>query len=122
MEQTIMTKLLDGQEKMTEKLATVAEIVRKHDVETFPEMKAELKKQSDALYRMESKQNDDIKHFTSEKEAIIARLKPLEEDLASRNEGKKETKNRVSTIIWGGVEKASYIVIGYIITKIKYFQ
>lgn len=122
MENTIMTKLLEGQEKIIEKLATVSEIVRRHDTETFPKIEKELGKQSDALYRMESKQNEDMVKFIMEKEAVIARIKPLEEDLANRQKGKVETKSKVSGILWGGVEKVSYIVVGYIITKIKYFQ
>lgn len=122
-EETLMNKLLDGQEKMIEKLATVSEIVRRHDNETFPEMKKELTKQSDALYRMESKQNEDMVRFVSEKEKVYKelneRLKPLEEEYKNKSENKKETKSKVSSIVWGGVEKITYILIGWILVKIN---
>ena len=112
MEQSIMTKLLEGQDKMIEKLATVSEIVRRHDEVTFPEMKAELTKQSNSLYRMESKQNEDMTKFIAEKEEIYKRLTPLELDLRKRLESSKDTNNRWKGIFWGGVEKVIYIVIG----------
>jgi hypothetical protein len=121
-----MTKLLDGQEKIIEKLATVSEIVRRHDVETFPEIKETIKEISHATNRMESKQNEDMAKFVEEKERLYTEFKsriiPLEEDFASRTKVKTEIKGRFSDIIWEGLKNVSYIVVGYIITKIKYLQ
>ncbi len=103
MEQTIVTKLLDGQEKIIEKLATVGETVRRHDTETFPDMKRELSTQSDSLFRMESKQNKDILQFNEAKKEIHDRIKPLEDDLLARQNSKKETKRELWKIFWSGV-------------------
>lgn len=127
--ETLMARIMDGLDTINKELKTAGErmvrvedTVKRHDEVTFPEMKKELEKQSNALYRMESKQNDDISHFTAERESIIARIKPLEDDLKKRTDTKDEVKSKFWGMIWGGIEKVTYIVIGYIITKIKYFQ
>ena len=103
MEQTIVTKLLDGQEKIIEKLATVGEIVRRHDTETFPDMKKELSTQSESLYRMESKQNKDILQFNEAKKEIHDRIKPLEDDYIARQNARIENKKEVKKIVWSGI-------------------
>lgn len=123
MQETLMSKLLDGQDKIHDKLTIVGErmarveqTVQRHDEVTFPEMKGELAKQSDALLRMESKQNADMIYFVDEKERVFndlnGRLEKVEADLKTRQDNKKEVKSKVSHIIWGGVEKIIYIIIG----------
>lgn len=110
MEQTIMSKLLDGQEKMNDKLTGISErtvrveeVVRRHDEVTFPEIQKELKTQSNALYRMESKQNKDIIQFNESKEELGDRIKPLEADLEKR----QKTGERVWDIVWRNIERFS---------------
>ena len=133
MNDIIMTKLLEGQEKMHDKLTSISEraihveeIVKRHDDHTFPKIEKELEKQSNALFRMESKQNADMTYFVSEKEKVYnelnGRLIKVEDDMKIRQDGKKEVKVKLSGIIWGGIEKVSYIIVGYIITKINYLK
>lgn len=111
-----MSKLLDGQDKMIEKLATVSEIVRRHDEVTFPNI-------TDQLTRMESKQNKDITLFTKKEEELReqmkdhksdtdTRLKLVEADLKKRLDNTKDTKSHIKGILWGGIEKIVYVIIG----------
>ena len=133
MEQTLMTKLLDGQEKMIGELATVREIVRRHDEITFPEMKVSMKEISDTVTRIDSKHNKDfiLLEKTREKEraemlakgeSVERRLNILEDIQDKKDKTQEKIKSKFWGILWGGIEKVTYIVIGYIITKIKYFQ
>lgn len=97
---------------ISNQITKIGVTVDKHDKETFPKIESELLKQSDALYRMESKQNDDIEHFTKEKEDILARIKPLEDDLQKRQKKNTEIKGKIWDIIWAGLERIIYIIIG----------
>lgn len=123
MENTLMTKLLDGQEKMIEKLATVSEIVRRHDVETFPELKESIKEISHATTRMESKQNEDMERFIQEKNRLYTefkeskedhnrRLNLLEEDKKIKDSNKKEVQTHFKGLLWSSVDKVIYVIIG----------
>ena len=112
MEQSIMTKLLEGQDKINDKLQTISErtvrveqTVQRHDTEIFPNI-------TNALFRMESKQNEDMTRFMIEKEQIYKRLTPLESDLQIRIENSKETSKRWKNIFWAGVEKILYVIAG----------
>ncbi len=138
MQDTLMTKLLDGQDKMIEKLATVSEIVRRHDEVTFPEMKLAIKDISDTVTRIDSKHNKDIillekkgeedrERARVNNENINKRLNLLEVDYNNKVENKKEVKTKIKEIIWGGVEKVIYIIIGggatlWLALKAKYFN
>lgn len=107
---TILNKLFE----LSTKIDTVATVVKRHDESTFPEMQKELKSQSNALFRMESKQNKDILQFVQEKEAIHNRLKPLEEHVANHKEIKAEDKK-----VWIDVTKhAISLLIGAVSTLV----
>lgn len=114
-----MTKLLDGQEKMIGEMATVKEIVRRHDVETFPELKDSIKNITESVARMESKQNEDMARFVMEKEKVYKlhddhdrRLNLLEADKKIKDDNKKEVKTHFKGLLWSSVDKVIYIIIG----------
>lgn len=116
---TLMTRIMDSLDNLGKDVRTISErtirvedTVKRHDETTFPEMKTELIKQSNSLYRMESKQNEDMAKFVAEKEEIYKRLSPLEADLRKRVEASKDTNSRWRNIFWGGVEKVIYVIIG----------
>jgi len=131
----LMARIMDGLDTINKELKTAGErmvrvedTVKRHDEVTFPDMKKELEKQSNALYRMESKQNDDIAHFTAEKEAIIMRIKPLEDDYLERQKVQKEKKDERKELtmdvkkgfighIVDGIKIALIALITWIITK-----
>lgn len=126
MNDIVMTKLLEGQQitndkltQISERIVRVEETVKKHDETTFPSMQKELDKQSNALYRMESKQNADITYFTGEKEAVIERLKPLEDDLKKRQDAVKSTETEMKKIKWNMIEKGIYLLLGVIASQSK---
>ena len=99
---TILNKIFE----LSTKIDTVATVVKRHDESTFPQMQEELKSQSKALFRMESKQNKDILQFIEEKEKIHTRLVPLEDHVKSHkiDNSKSETieveKIKSNTEIW----------------------
>lgn len=106
----ILNKLFE----LSTKIDTVATVVKRHDEVTFPEMQKELKTQSNALFRMESKQNKDILQFVEKEEKIRARLVPLEEHVENHKEIKAEDKKA-----WVDVTKhAISLVIGAVSTLI----
>lgn len=107
---TILNKLFE----LSTKIDTVATVVKRHDESTFPEIQKELKSQSNALFRMESKQNKDILQFVEEKEKIQSRLVPLEEHLTNHKELKAEDKK-----VWLDVIKhAVSLIVGAVSTLI----
>jgi len=123
----LINKLLDGHIDMKENIAKITEIVERHDKVTFPEMKADIKNTNNAVTRMESKQNEDMVRFMSEKERLSRRLEPLEADLEKRVSATKINRGRIANIFWGGIEKVIYIVIGsgttlWLALKTKYFE
>lgn len=116
MEQTIMTKLLDGQERMNDKLTAISErtvrveeVVRRHDEVTFPDIQ-------ETLTRMESKQNKDILQFNESKEELNDRIKPLEVDFAKR----QKTDEKIWDIVWRNIERfalwAGLIIFSWLYT------
>jgi hypothetical protein len=110
--ETLINKLLDGHIEMKENVAKITEIVSRHDTVTFPEMKQDIKNTNEAVTRMESKQNEDLARFVAEKEVIYNRLKPLEDDLASRKQNAGYIRRKTSEILWRGLEKIIYVIIG----------
>ena len=74
---TLLKQIFD----ISSSLGEIRAIVKRHDDVTFPEMQKELKEQSFALKRMESKQNKDILQFVEEKEKIWAELNPVIDQL-----------------------------------------
>lgn len=118
-EETLMNKLLDGHIKTTETLGKIGEILERHDKVTFPEIKKELLKQSDALYRMESQQNEDMYKFIQEKEVIYKRLKPLEDDFEKRAAFASGVKKKWSDITWDIIKDIvkylTVLIVGYLL-------
>lgn len=107
---TVLNKLFE----LSTKIDTVATTVKRHDEVTFPDIQKELKTQSNALFRMESKQNKDILQFVEKEEKIRARLVPLEEHVANHKELKAEDKK-----VWVEISKhAISVVVGSIATLV----
>lgn len=107
---TVLNKLFE----LSTKIDTVSAVVKRHDEVTFPEIQKELKTQSNALFRMESKQNKDILQFIEKEEKIRARLVPLEEHVANHKELKAEDKK-----VWVDITKhAISLIIGAVSTLV----
>lgn len=94
-ENTILNKLFE----LSTKIDVVSTVVKRHDEVTFPDIQNELKTQSNALMRMESKQNKDILQFVEEKEKIHKRLEPLEEHVSEHKLIKSSSIQARTTII-----------------------
>lgn len=91
--------------EVVEKVGKIAEIVKRHDEHTFPEIMA-------TLVRMESKQNKDIEQFNKKSSEIEERIKPLEIDYHLRKTQQDEFKSEIRKIRWGIV---SAIVLGAVV-------
>ena len=96
---------------MAKDISRTAEIVDRHDTDTFPELKKEILETKHAVTRIESKQNQDMSYFHQEKEAIIDRIKPLETFYREIMKNREEAKSNWKRIFWGIMEKISYIVL-----------
>lgn len=122
-DEALFNRLLNGQEESMKHLSKIGEIVRRHDEVTFPEMKTELNKQSQALIRMESKQNEDMSRFMAEKEKVYQefnkRLEPLENDLKTRRDFTTDVKKKSWDTIWDWLKIGIVFVAGYLLTLIK---
>lgn len=104
--------------QMNEKIGKIAEIVERHDSETFPAMR-------DTLARMESKQNKDILQFNEAREALHKRIDPIEKDYIERMERKQDTAKELKKIKWSvvgtiilGIAIGAYDHILYLIKQI----
>lgn len=109
---TILNKLFE----LSTKIDTVSAVVKRHDEVTFPEIQKELKTQSNALFRMESKHNQDYLQYVEAKEAIEVRIKPLEVDFAKR----QKTDEKIWDIVWRNIERfalwAGLIIFSWLYT------
>lgn len=122
-EETLINKLLDGHIEMKATISKIGEIIERHDKVTFPEIKSELKRQSDALTRMELKQNEDMARFMGEKERVYKelneRLQPLERDLKTRSDFTTDVKKKSWDTIWDWLKIGVVFMAGYLLTLIK---
>ena len=123
-----MTRIMDGIDTINTKLGEVSgrmmrveDTVKRHDEVTFPDIKRELKEQSGALKRMESKQNEDMAKFIDEKELIYndlnSRLMVVEGDYKSRTEVTNDIKKKVWDFSWEWLKIGLVAFITWIITK-----
>lgn len=97
---------------MNKELGRISEIVKKHDDETFPKIMEVLDEQTNALKRMESKQNKDIVQFNQKAEELHIRLKPLEEEHQERILAKKDTSGKLKNLLWDMIKLIIATVIG----------
>ena len=127
-QETLMNKLLEGQENIKDKLHTIdvrtvtlEQTVNRHDVETFPDMKRDITETKHAVVRMESKQNEDMAVFIKEKERVYnelnERLKPLEEERKARNAVTADIKKKVWDATWEWLKLAIVALTTWLITQ-----
>jgi hypothetical protein len=89
MENTLINNML----QMKEDIGKIAEIVKKHDSETFPKIE-------NTLLRMESKQNKDIIQFHQSREELSKRMDPIEKDFQDRVIQRKENQLEIKRLKW----------------------
>lgn len=134
---TLMNRIMNSLDELHkearvtgERIIHVEDTVKRHDIETFPAIRKELENQSNALFRMESKQNADISRFISEKNLLIDRIKPLEQDYIhrmteekTREDNKKETKRDIKKklvdTIWDWMKLIVVAIVTWLITYNK---
>jgi predicted GTPase len=101
----------------------IKEKVDSHDklLQNHGDLLTEINKRT---FNLDSWKNGIIESVAEEKEKALAEIreefKPMKDEYEAKQESKKEVKSKLWGIIWGGVEKVSYIVVGYIITKYKF--
>lgn len=98
--------------EINKQLGGLAEIVKRHDEYTFPEIQNTLK-------RIESKHNQDYLQYIESKEALNKRLLPLEEDYKKRQEVKKEVKKNSGNILWDLIKMGVMGLVGYLVAIFK---
>lgn len=111
MSDTILNQILQNQNKQSEQIGGITEIVKRHDTVTFPEIK-------DALARIESKHNQDYLQYVETREKIEKRLTPLEEDYISRKSSKDDTSKRFKDTRFGVLEWAIIVLITAVTSKV----
>jgi len=105
--------LLKNQIEMNKEIGRIAEIVKKHDDETFPNMMKILDEQTKALVRIESKHNQDFLQYVKENEELSNRVKPLEEDYKERKEAKEDTRKKIISLGWDLFKLIIASIVGY---------
>lgn len=115
---TILNKLFE----LSTKIDTVATVVKRHDESTFPEIQKELKSQSNALFRMESKQNKDILQFIDEKEKIHTRLVPLEEHVKNSKKVNAEDRKTWLEVLKHSATSTTTLILAWVAYKLGIIQ
>lgn len=110
MSDQLLNQILQNQNVTSEKIGGIAEIVKRHDEFTFPNIE-------NALTRIESKHNQDYLQFVEAREALSRRLVPLEEDFAKRTRRGEGLRKGWVAIMWKVAEKAVLIAIGTLIVS-----
>lgn len=110
--------LLQNQIEMNKEIGRVAEIVKRHDEETFPRMMKVLDEQTKALTRMESKQNKDITQFNQANEELKKRVDPIEQDFLQRQKAKENILGKFSWIFWEIMKVVSVALVLYVLIKV----
>lgn len=99
--------LLDNLFAVNEKLGKIAEIVNRHDTETFPAMVQDNVEIKNSLFRIESKHNQDYLQYIQANEETIKRLTPLENDYLERLKKKEENRLEIRKIKWSAISMVS---------------
>lgn len=119
MSDTILNQILQNQNRQSEQLGGINEVVQRHDKVTFPAMQEEMKDMKFTLTRIESKHNQDYLQYVEANEAIAERVKTLENIENARKDMKDGIKKNGANIFWDVLKMGVMGLIGYIVAIFK---
>jgi SepF-like predicted cell division protein (DUF552 family) len=119
MSDAILNQILQNQNRQSEQLGGINEVVQRHDKVTFPAMQTEIKELGLTMKRIESKHNQDYLQYVDSNEELATRVKALEDAENARKEVKQEIKKGGKEIAWDVVKMGVMGGIGFIIAKFK---
>jgi hypothetical protein len=119
MTDSLLNQILQNQNRQSEQLGGINEVVQRHDKVTFPVMQAEIKDLGLTMKRIESKHNQDYLQYVEANEAIAERVKALELIEKARSDTKKDIKKNGASIFWDVVKMGVMTLVGYLIALFK---